>query len=139
MNSAYVVMIETPVEEVITPMRNVNASSAAMTKMISAPAMKKRGGEDGQEDRQPVEQRREARLEAGDDLLDRQRAADFHVFAEELRAGERAVDDVEVHRGGEDEDEDRGETEVGDERPARRRFAEDIFDVGCEHFHGCTS
>ena len=43
MNSAYVVMIETPVDEVMTPMRNVNASSAAMTKMISAPARKKRG------------------------------------------------------------------------------------------------
>src|SRR6478609_773941 len=42
-NNAYVVMIETPVDDVMTPMRKVKASSAAMVKTISAPPRRKRG------------------------------------------------------------------------------------------------
>ena len=62
-------------------------------------------------------------------------AAHLDVLAEELRPRERAVDDVEVHGGGEEEDEERREREVGDERPARRGLAEDLLDVGDEGSH----
>src|SRR6185436_12735696 len=96
-----------------------------------------RGGEDREEGADEVEEDREAGLESEDELLDADLvvAAHRHFFAEQLRAGERAVDDVEVDRGGEDDDEQRGEEKVSDERPPRRGFAHHVFDVGYEDFH----
>src|SRR6266567_4116414 len=41
--SAYVVINETPVEEVTTPARNAKARSAAIVKRIESPASRKRG------------------------------------------------------------------------------------------------
>ena len=65
----------------------------------------------------------------------RHRAADFDLFAEQLRAGQRAVDDVEVDGRGKDQDENRGEEKVGDERPARGGLAHHVFDVRHQDFH----
>ncbi len=96
-----------------------------------------RGGEDRQERAEEIEEARKAGLEPQDELLDADRAAvHLHLLAEELRAGERSLHDVEVHGEGKDDDEDRGENEVRDQRPAGRGLAHDVFDVGCQDFHG---
>ena len=64
-----------------------------------------------------------------------ERSPHLDGLSEELRAGERAVDDVEVHGEREDQDEERREREVGEERPARRRLAEDLLDARGEGPH----
>ena len=56
-------------------------------------------------------------------------SAPLSTLPEQLRSRKGAVDDVEVHRGGEHDDEERGESEVRDQCPAGRGFAEDFFDV----------
>ena len=92
--------------------------------------------EDREERPDDVEEAREARLEAEDELVEvHGLAAHVDALAEDLRARERAVHDVEVHGDGEEEDEERRQREVRDERPARGRFAEDLFDVGGEGSH----
>src|SRR5262249_46639744 len=79
---------------------------------------------------------REARLEAEDELVDVDRAsAELHGAAEEAHARECAVDDVQVDGGGEHEDEQRGEREIRDERPARGGLAEDLLDRRGEGLH----
>ena len=87
-----------------------------------------RGREEGEERPDEVEESREAGLEAEHELVELDRAvADVDGVAEELRAGERAVDDVEVDGAREDQDEERRQREVGDQRPARRGLAEDLL------------
>src|SRR5260221_9556651 len=58
--------------------------------------------------------------------------------AEELCAGQRAVDDVEVDCGCKDEDEDRREEEVGDEGPAGSRLPHHVFNVCVKGSHART-
>ena len=83
-----------------------------------------------------VEEAREAGLESEHELVDLDLpVAEVDGLAEELRAGERAVDDVEVHRRREDQDEERRQREVGDQRPARGRLAEDFLDARGEGPH----
>jgi hypothetical protein len=96
-----------------------------------------RGGEDRQERAEEVEDPGEGHLGAEHDLVDRDRIAAVHLHfpAEQLRARERAVHDVEVDGEGEDDDEDGGEEEVGEQRPAGRGLAEHVFDVCDECFH----
>ena len=95
-----------------------------------------RGREDREERPDDVEEARETRLEPEDELVEiHDSAAHVNVRAEDLRARERAVHDVEVHGDRKDKDEERRQREVRDERPARRRLAEDLFDVGGEGSH----
>ena len=95
--------------------------------------------EDREERPDDVEEAREARLEAEDELVEvHALAPHVDVLAEDLRAGERAVHDVEVHGDREDQDEEGRQREVRDERPARGGFAEDFFDVGGEGSHALS-
>ena len=95
-----------------------------------------RGREEREERPDEVEESGEAGLEAEDEPVDVDRAAPhLDGLAEELRARERAVDDVEVDGGREDQDEERREREVRDERPARRGLAEDFLDAGGQGSH----
>src|SRR5262249_31088495 len=55
---------------------------------------------------------------------------------EKLRSRERAVDDVEVDRHREHQDEERRQREVRDQRPSSRRLAEDLLDARRPRLHG---
>ena len=106
--------------------------------LLLHPRHKVRGGKDRQERAEEVEDDGEARLESEHELFDADGVIGRHghVFAEQLRAGQRSVDDVKVYRRGEDHDEDRREKEVGEQRPAGCGLPHDVFDVGVEDFHG---
>src|SRR6266542_2873668 len=84
--------------------------------------------EERQERADEIEEPGEAGFEAQNEAVDVDGAVpQLDGLSEELRAGERAVDDVEIHGQREDQDEEGGEREVGDERPARRRLPEDFL------------
>ena len=89
-----------------------------------------------QEEAHEVQDAGKRGLEAEDELVDPDLAVrEIDGLAEKLHARERAVHDVEVHRRREQEDEQRRQREVGDERPAGRRLPEDFLHARDEGSH----